>query len=549
MIKVYDSSEKLFSTNGIKNLNPIKADITKIDNGDYYIEIKDMIQNIDYYQKGMILRVPTPWGVQGFRCDNPQIKNNRIECKAWHLSYDSENYIVKDSYAENKNCNDTLNHFNDNTDSTSPFTVSSDINTTLSTRAVRKSLYDIFEWLISSDKFGGHWYRDNFTFAIKSTIGEDRGVVLADNKNISDMQVTENWDDVCTKILAYTTDGEKAILLDGDYRESEEGLYDIPFTKVVQFENPLVQEDYSSYDEYLGATKTWLEVQAINYLQDNKFPKVNYSVSAKIDNISDVGDVLYIKHSKCKVNLTTQVISVVYDCIRNKYIKIEFGNFKKEIRNLTQQITAEVSKNSEALINDSNAMLQAELEQATAEINSVLGASNVIVEGNQILVVDTLPKETAKYVLRINAGGIGFSSNGIYGTFNSAWTIDGTLDMQQINLINLTASLIKGGTLKLGGVNNSSGTFELYDTANNLIGLMNKDGLKMFGQDGSYILINNEVGFSGFDKNGNKIYWADGDVFKMENAQIENEVTFAGKIKLIPVSTSSNTGIGFVALS
>ncbi len=549
MIRVYNSDEKLFSTNGIKILNPLRAEITKVDNGDYFAEIKDMIQNLDYYQKGMIIMIDTPWGKQGFRCDNPQIKNNRIECKAWHLSYDSENYIVKDSYAKDKNCNDTLNHFNDNTDILSPFTVYSDINTTLSTRAVRKSLFEVFDWLISADKFGGHWYRDNFTFAIKSTIGEDRGVVLADNKNISDMQVTENWDDVCTKILAYTTDGENEIFLDGDYRESEEGLYDIPFTKVVKFENPLVQEDYSSYEAYFTASKTWLEAQAINYLQENKFPKVNYSVSAKIDNISDVGDVLYIKHSKCKVNLTTQVISLVYDCIRKKYIKIEFGNFKKEIKNLTQQITAEVSKNNEQMINDNTVMLQAELQQATAEINSVLGASNVIVEGNQILVVDSLPKETAKYVLRINAGGIGFSSNGIYGTFNSAWTINGTLDMQQINLINLTASLIKGGTLKLGGVNNSSGTFELYDTANNLIGLMNKDGLKMFGQDGSYILINNEVGFSGFDKNGNKIYWADGNVFKMENAQIENEVTFAGKIKLVPVSTSSNTGVGFVALS
>lgn len=549
MIKVYDSTEKLFSTNGIKNVNPLKADITKIDNGDYYIEIKDMIQNIDYYQKGMILRVPTPWGVQGFRCDNPQIKNNRIECKAWHLSYDSENYIVKDSNATNKNCNDTLNHFNDNTDTTSPFTVYSDISSILSTRAVRKSLYEVFEWLISADKFGGHWYRDNFTFAIKSTIGEDRGVVLADNKNISDMQVSENWDNVCTKILPYTTDGENEILLDEPYRQIDEQLYDIPFTKVVKFENDLSQENYGSYDEFISASKSWLETQAINYLNENKLPKVNYSVSAKIDNISDVGDILYVKHSKCKVNLTTQVISVVYDCIRNKYIKIEFGNFKKEIKNLTQQITAEVSKTSEALINDNNAILKTELEKSTAEINSVLGASNVIVEGNQILVVDTLPKETAKYVLRINAGGIGFSSNGIYGTYTSAWTIDGTFNAQAINLINFTASLIKGGTLKLGGVNNSSGTFELYDNSNKLISLMDRTGLTVYATNGDYVKLNADEGLVGYDKTGHKTFSADGNVFSMYNAKIENEMEIAGITKVIPVKTSSNTGIGFVAIS
>ena len=35
MIKVYDPAEKLFNHNGIKILHPLRADITKIDNGDF----------------------------------------------------------------------------------------------------------------------------------------------------------------------------------------------------------------------------------------------------------------------------------------------------------------------------------------------------------------------------------------------------------------------------------------------------------------------------------------------------------------------------------
>ena len=199
-------------------------------------------------------------------------------------------------------------------------------------------------------------------------------------------------------------------------------------------------------------------------------------------------------------------------------------------------------------MNDNRVLLETELQQATAEINSVLGASNVIVEGNQILVVDTLPKETATYVLRINAGGIGFSSNGIYGTFNSAWTIDGTLDMQQINLINLTASLIKGGTLKLGGVNNSSGIFELYDSSNKLMSLMDRTGLTVYATNGDYVKLNADEGLVGYDKTGHKTFSADGNVFSMYNAKIENEMEIAGITKVVPVKTSSNTGIGFVAI-
>ena len=136
MIRVYDATERLFNHNGIKALHPLFAEITKIDNGDYYIELEDTLENLEYYQKGLIIRASTPWGNQGFRCDNPIIKNNRVTCKAWHLTYDAKNYLIKDSYAVDKNCNDALNYFNGNTDITSPFDVSSDITEISSTRNI-----------------------------------------------------------------------------------------------------------------------------------------------------------------------------------------------------------------------------------------------------------------------------------------------------------------------------------------------------------------------------------------------------------------------------
>lgn len=554
MIKVYDAKEKLFENNGIKILHPLVAEVTKRDNDDYYVELVDLVDNLEYYQKDMIIRVPTPWGVQGFRCDNPKIKDNRVECKAWHLSYDSKNYIIKDANSVDKNCNDALDYFNNATDIPSPFSTISDISKILTTRGVRKSLFDIYEWFISDDKYGGHWYRDNFTLGIKQTIGEDRGVVLSQNKNITRMQISENWDNVCTKILPYTTDGESTILLDEPYMALSEELYDIPYTKVIKFENIYSREDYENEDEFISDTKRWLEIQASDYLQKNKLPKINYLISANIDNVSDVGDVIYVKHPKCKVDITTNVIGIVYDAIRKKYIKIEFGNFKKEIKNLTQEITSTIKKDTEILVNENSALLHKELSEASAKINSVMGSSYVINEdGSEIIIVDRLPKEEAKYCLRFNSAGIGFSSSGFNGPYNSAWTIDGNLDMQQINVINLTASLIKGGVLKLGGVNNSSGIFELYDEANSLIGLMDKYGLKMYGRDGSYVLLNNEVGFAGYDKNDNKIYWVDKDEFHQKKSVIEEEITLCNKVRFIPITIYDengnivNDGIGLVS--
>ena len=548
MIRVYDATERLFNHNGIKALHPLFAEILKVDNGDYYIELEDTLENLEYYQKGMIVRTDTPWGMQGFRCDNPLIKNNRISCKAWHLTYDAKNYLIKDSNAVDKNCNDALNHFNDSTDIASPFTVSSDITKIVSTRAVRTSLFEMFERFTGTDKYGGHWVRDNFNFGIRANVGQDRGVVLAYQKNITDIQVSEDWASVCTKILPYTTDGERAIELDEVYVELTEPLYDIPYSQNIKFENVYKKEDFATEEEFLNATKQWLREQAVDYLHQNKLPKVNYTISAELENVSDIGDLIYVKHPRVNVDITTNVISVKYDVIKKKYTAIEFGNFKKVIKNLKQDIVAEVGKETDAKVEDTRNLLEKELADVTERFNSVLGNSFVEYNGNEILVVDRLPKEQALYCIKINSAGIGFSNTGINGVFNSAWSIDGTLNMQRINVINLTASLIKGGTLKLGGTNDANGTFELYDNENRLISLMDKTGLTVYATNGNYVKLNAEDGFVGYDRNGNKIYWADGDVFRMKNAEVENEIKLGGRIKIVPVSTSENVGVGFVAL-
>lgn len=154
----------------------------------------------------------------------------------------------------------------------------------------------------------------------------------------------------------------------------------------------------------------------------------------------------------------------------------------------------------------------------------------------------------------INNGGIGFSNTGINGVFNSAWTIDNVLNMEQINVINLTADLIKGGTLKLGSNLNQNGNIEVYDTANNLIAELNNNGLKMYGVDGSYVLMNNQVGFAGYDRNGNKIYWVSQDEFHMKKSVIEEEITLCNKLRFISIEiynngTLVNDGIGLVSVA
>ncbi len=485
MISIYPSDEKEFANNGVKILHPLKANIRKEDNGDYYIELKDTINNLEYYQAGLIIRVPTPWGYQGFRLNNPKIENKTITCKGYHLYFDTANYLISDSYVVDKNCNDALDHLNMACDVKTPFSFISDINRLNSYRCIRHSLEEAISVVV--ERWGGHLVRDNFNIELRENIGQDRGVTLSYGKNITSIKADENWNNVVTKILPVGKDG---LTLPEIYIEIEEKLYDIPYSKIVSFDQSSIEE--ANYQDESGNTNEEayrealindLRNQANDYLEENKLPKVNYSVNAYLKDVSDVGDIIYVKHPKCKIDLITNVIAIEYDCISEKYTKIEFGNFKSKLKDLVSNVASSVIDEVSKSQNDNIAILRKELIDATNKIWNAMGNSYVIYDGDKIMIVDKLPKEEAKNVILINNGGIGISQNGINGTFNSAWTIDGTLDMQNINVINLVADMIKGGTLKLGGLDNTNGTVEIYDTNGKIIGKIDNKGFSfLFGE-------------------------------------------------------------------
>lgn len=553
MLKLFSITDTSFSSNGDKVIIPLRAKVHKEDNGSFYLHLETDLSYVDDIIEGKIIVAPTPQGEQAFRINNPEKTKNKITAECKHVYYDSENYLIADSYVVEKNCNYALDHLNNATDNPSPFTTLSDITNIASFRCVRKSLAEAITVVL--ERWGGHLVRDNFNIKIMDSIGQDNGVTIRYAKNLKDITCEENWDNVVTKLLPVGWDG---ITLPEVYVTSAI-QYEIPYTKTVSFTQNISQEDYidaqGNFDEeaYNNALIEDLRQQAQDYVEANSIPQVNYTLSANVENLTDIGDTIEVIDERLGINITTNVIAYEYDCILGQYVQIEFGNFKKNLSNLLDNISMQTNE----IINENNQVLQVtlgqELQNATNRIWGVLGNSYVIYEGDKILIVDTLPKEDATNVIMINNAGIGFSQTGINGTFNSAWLIDGTLNMQAVNVINLTANLIKGGTLKLGSNLNEYGQLEIYDEANNLIGEMNKSGLKMYGLDGSYVLINNDVGFAGYDRNNNKIYWVSEDEFHMKKSVVEQEITLCNKVRFIPITLYDNNnnitsdGIGLVS--
>lgn len=544
MIKLFNATDTSFSSNGEKIIQPTYANIHKEDNGAYYLEIEAPLSYADDLVPNSILVANTPTGYQAFRISNVEKTRIKIRLKAYHVFYDSMNYVIKDSYVVSNTCNYALDHFNNATDSVSPFTTTSDVSGTNSYRCVRKSLYEAINVVI--ERWGGHLVRDNFSIQVKESIGADNEVTIRYGKNLKEINAQYDWSNVVTKILPVGYDG---IMLPEEYLEGV-NQYDIPYTKVISFEQDDIDpEDYETEVDYQNALIGDLRAKATEYLNEYSVPKVNYTLNANVEKITDIGDIIEVIDERLGIELTTNVISFDYNCILEKYTQIVFGNFKPTLDNLMKNIEAQTN---EAIIENNATMtvkLNTELQKVTDSIMGVMGNSYVIYDGDKILVVDTLPKENATNVIRINSGGIGFSSTGINGVFNSAWSIDGTLNMQNINVINLTADLIEGGTLKLGSNLNEYGTIEVYDENNILIATLDKNGLTSMSTSGAYVRLNADEGLVGYDINGNKVYWVQDNVFHMENAEVENKIKIAGKIQIVPVNTPDNTGVGFVAIS
>ena len=84
---------------------------------------------------------------------------------------------------------------------------------------------------------------------------------------------------------------------------------------------------------------------------------------------------------------------------------------------------------------------------ATSLLNAGIKNSNVIVKENEILIMDTKDVNTAQKVWRYNVNGLGYSSTGYYGRYETAITMDGSIVADFINTGTINADLIRTGTI------------------------------------------------------------------------------------------------------
>lgn len=143
----------------------------------------------------------------------------------------------------------------------------------------------------------------------------------------------------------------------------------------------------------------------------------------------------------------------------------------------TAQTYEEIRKAIES-ITPASSILESAKKNATALITTAMGGY-VYKTNSELYIMDTDSPKTAQRVWRWNISGLGYSKNGVNGPYGLAMTMDGAIVADFITTGALSASLIKGGTFKVGGKNNGNGIIELYDASGKKIATLDVNGLNV----------------------------------------------------------------------
>lgn len=425
MIKVYESGTTDFTSNGLGIIQPIKCiETKKASLNGWEIDCEVPLKYKDMISKDNIVLVKTKEkGEQPFIIEAPTI-TNVISFKARHVLFLSERYILDDVRPTNQTALNFLLYINERTDNVSPFSFNTYIKDVKTKYFIRKTLLEALEETeqLFNSSFDANW----FDITMLETLEHESDIKLIYKKNIEGIQIYENWDTVCTKIMPVGPDG---LILDEKYLYADIE-YPQPYTRIVDFSiNAQDENENEKTDDQL---KEELKILARKYLDDNKYPKINYTVSSNIIQNIEIGSIAKVLHPLANIEVSVQ--SYQYNVLTKRIVQIEFGNYVRDVKKEFAKIAAEI-KDAKTT---SNNILKKAQEDAKKIMDEFATRGHKFETENETYYLDVLPKEKAKYVMRQNLGGIAFSTNGLAGPYTTAWTIDGKFN----------AEFITSGTLR-----------------------------------------------------------------------------------------------------
>ena len=460
---LYDATEQQFQNNGIGALaDAISCVVTEERNGSYELEMEYPLDGIHYeevrnYQ--IIMAVPSD-GKQSqpfriYKVSHPI--GGIVTIYAQHISYDLSGIPVLPFQASD--CASALIGLKNNSIISNPFEVWTDIAGSGKysqeiPASFRSRLAGVDGSILDSFGKGAELEFDRFTVKVHQNRGHDNGVKIRYGKNLTDLKQEESIESVYTGVISYWQKEEDGKL--------EEVIGDIQYLdNHANYPKEKIHVLDCSTDFEKKPDKTQLNNRAIQYMKANAIgvPKVSIDVSfiqlwqteeyKNIVSLERVNlcDTVHVIFDKLGVNATAKVIKTEYDVLRDRYTKITLG----QARSSFSDVVKESTKNSiQPLI---KSVVDVAVNIATSNITNLSGYVTKITDGDgnwsELVISDHPDYKQAKNIWRWTQGGLGFSSNGFGGPYETAITSDGKINADSITTGTLDSTLIRIGNKTL----------------------------------------------------------------------------------------------------
>ena len=308
--------------------------------------------------------------------------------------------------------------------------------------------------------WGGEFEWDNYSVIHHKGRGKTTGVVIEYGKNLTQLEQDSDITGVYTDLLPYAVvtdenDTEYVITL-------AEQLLPISESTLLQ-RKTLIKDFTDSFGTEEKITEEALRSKAETYLKNNPLGvedptlKVSFEplwkqpeYAAILERVS-LCDRVTIKHNDLGVKATAKVVTTVYDTLAEKYISVTLGSAKSTLIDTISDTQREIESATEKVDRLPSLMASA-IQNATQLITGQSGGY-VVLRGDdtgqpyELLVMDAPTIDSAVNIWRWNVGGLGFSSHGYNGPYETAITADGAIVADFITSGTLVANIIKAGTL------------------------------------------------------------------------------------------------------
>lgn len=482
---LYPSTENQFTTNGIGILaDAVSCIVTEELNGEYELELQYPITGIHYSEiKNRCLlfcnanreRNPQPFRI--YRITKPI--NGIVTVYAEHISYDLSGVPVRPFTAGSAAA--AITAIETGAAVASPFTFWTDktnagnltVATPLSSRAALgagdNSILGIY---------GGELEFDRYTVRLHGQRGADRGVSIRYGKNLTSLEQDENISSVYTGVYPYYSDGDNITQLN-ELIVPAPGTYD--YTRILPLD---LSGEFES-----APTQAQLKAAAEEYIANNNIgvPEISLAVSfAQLEQTEEykdlalletvyMGDTVHVEFAALGVSASARCVKTVYNVLLDRYDSIELGDARK---NIVDTIAAQQQAINAVASQPVSTAVQQAINAATELITGNKGGYVILhsttggKEPDEILIMDAPDIETAVKVWRWNNSGLGYSSTGYNGPYETAITQDGSIVADFITTGGMNAARVTAGILSSADgrvqFDLTAGTLYIRDGSNNI---------------------------------------------------------------------------------